>query len=56
VRPYANLHQTITEAVTRFADDVRNGTYPSAEESYGLPAEAADELHIAVEKVTDKKQ
>lgn len=56
VRPYANLHQTITDAVTRFADDVRNGTYPSAEESYGLPAEAADELHIAVEKVTDKKQ
>lgn len=56
VRPYANLHQTITDAVTRFADDVRSGTYPSAEESYGLPAEAADELHIAVEKVTDKKQ
>lgn len=46
VRPYANLHQTITDAVTRFADDVRNGTYPSEDESYGLPAEAADELHI----------
>src|SRR5687767_980093 len=46
VRPYANLHQTITEAVTRYADDVRNGTYPSAAESYALPAEAADELHL----------
>lgn len=46
VRPYANLHQTITDAVTRFADDVRNGTYPSSDESYGLPADAADELHI----------
>jgi 3-methyl-2-oxobutanoate hydroxymethyltransferase len=56
VRPYANLHQTITDAVSRFADDVRNGTYPSAEESYGLPAEAADELNIVVEKFTDKKQ
>jgi len=46
VRPYANLHDTITEAVSRFAEDVRNGTYPSEQESYGLPAEAAEELHI----------
>jgi 3-methyl-2-oxobutanoate hydroxymethyltransferase len=46
VRPYANLHQTITDAVTRYADDVRNGTYPSADESYALPAEAADELKL----------
>ncbi len=46
VRPYADLHQTITDAVSRFADDVRGGTYPSDAESYGLPAEAADELHI----------
>src|SRR4051812_40794646 len=47
VRPYANLRDTITDAVSRFADDVRNGTYPSEEESYGLPAEAAEELHIS---------
>src|SRR6266403_832448 len=46
VRPYANLRQIITDAASRFAEDVRNGTYPSAEESYGLPAEAAEELHI----------
>ena len=46
VRPYANLHQTITEAVTRYADDVRSGTYPSEAESYALPAEAADELRL----------
>lgn len=46
VRPYANLHQTITEAVTRYADDVRNGTYPSDAESYALPAEAAEELRL----------
>ena len=46
VRPYANLHQTITEAVTRYADDVRNGTYPSEAESYALPAEAAEELRL----------
>jgi 3-methyl-2-oxobutanoate hydroxymethyltransferase len=46
VRPYANLHDTITDAVSRFADDVRSGTYPSEQESYGMPAEAAEELHI----------
>jgi 3-methyl-2-oxobutanoate hydroxymethyltransferase len=46
VRPYANLHQVITEAVTHYADDVRNGTYPSNDESYALPAEAAEELKL----------
>src|SRR4051812_9482132 len=37
VRPYANLRETITDAVSRYAEDVRNGDYPSLEESYGLP-------------------
>lgn len=46
VRPYANLREVITEAVSRYADDVRNGTYPSHAESYALPAEAAEELNI----------
>src|SRR6202165_308228 len=56
VRPYANLRQTMTDAVSRFAEDVRNGSYPSNQESYGLPAEAAEELHIAVEKVSGKNE
>jgi 3-methyl-2-oxobutanoate hydroxymethyltransferase len=56
VRPYANLRETITDAVSRFAEDVRNGTYPSADESYALPSEAAEQLHIAVDKVVDKKR
>ena len=46
VRPYANLREVMTDAITRYADDVRNGTYPSQDESYALPAEAADELNI----------
>ena len=46
VRPYANLHEVMTEAVSRYADDVRSGAYPSDEESYALPADAADELSI----------
>jgi 3-methyl-2-oxobutanoate hydroxymethyltransferase len=46
VRPYANLHEVITDAVTRYADDVRSGAYPSEDESYALPAEAANELQL----------
>jgi 3-methyl-2-oxobutanoate hydroxymethyltransferase len=46
VRPYANLHQVITEAVSHYAEDVRSGTYPSEQESYAIPAEAAAELNI----------
>src|SRR5499433_288528 len=56
VRPYANLHDTITDAVTRFADDVRNGTYPSEQESCGLPAEAAEELHITASESSQTKK
>jgi len=48
VRPYANLREVITEAVTRYADDVRNGTYPAHDESYTLPSEAAHELNIEI--------
>jgi 3-methyl-2-oxobutanoate hydroxymethyltransferase len=48
VRPYANLREVITEAVTRYADDVRNGTYPAHDESYTLPSDAAHELNIEV--------
>jgi 3-methyl-2-oxobutanoate hydroxymethyltransferase len=46
VRPYANLREVMTDAVTRYADDVRNGTYPSEAESYAIPAETAEQLHI----------
>ena len=48
VRPYANLRDVMTDAVSRYADDVRNGTYPSEAESYALPAETAAELEIEV--------
>ena len=57
VRPYINLRETITEAVSHFAEDVRAGVYPSAEESYGLPAEAAAELNLApVDKKTETEK
>jgi 3-methyl-2-oxobutanoate hydroxymethyltransferase len=47
VRPYMNLRETMTEAIGHFAEDVRAGVYPSEEESYGLPADAAAELNLA---------
>jgi 3-methyl-2-oxobutanoate hydroxymethyltransferase len=47
VRPYANLREAMTEAISHFAEDVRSGAYPSDAESYGLPAEAASELNLA---------
>jgi 3-methyl-2-oxobutanoate hydroxymethyltransferase len=46
VRPYANLRDVMTDAITRYAEDVRNGTYPSEAESYALPAQTAAELDI----------
>jgi 3-methyl-2-oxobutanoate hydroxymethyltransferase len=55
VRPYANLREAMTEAVSHFAEDVRSGAYPSDDESYGLPAAAAAELNLApADKKTEK--
>ena len=53
VRQYANLHETMTDAISRFAEDVRTGAYPSDAESYGLPAEAASELNIETTPAKD---
>lgn len=50
VRQYADMKQTMTEAISRYAEDVRTGAYPSEAESYGLPAQAAAELEIPTPK------
>ena len=55
VRPYANLRETITDAISRWAEDVRNGSYPAEAESYGLPVEAAKELDITSGKEVKKQ-
>jgi 3-methyl-2-oxobutanoate hydroxymethyltransferase len=44
VRQYADLRTQMTEAISRFAEDVRAGAYPAENESYPLPREAAAEL------------
>ncbi len=57
VRQYADLRETINETLSRYAEDVRAGSFPSASESYPLPADAAAELHLtprASDKETEK--
>jgi 3-methyl-2-oxobutanoate hydroxymethyltransferase len=48
VRRYAEVGQIATAAIARFAADVRDGAYPSSEESYhasGELAQALEEVH-----------
>ena len=47
MRQYANLRDAMNEAFQAYADDVRSGAFPSLEESYPLPADAAAELDLA---------
>jgi 3-methyl-2-oxobutanoate hydroxymethyltransferase len=47
VRQYADLREIINETLGRYAEDVRAGSFPSASESYPLPADAAAELDLA---------
>lgn len=42
VRQYADLGTQITEAIGRYADDVRHGRFPSESEAYASPAELTD--------------
>lgn len=44
VRQYANVSEVISNAIKAWSDDVKNGTYPSKQESYGLPEEAKKEM------------
>lgn len=43
VRQYANVSEVITDAISRWMDDVKSGNYPANEESYGLPKDVSIE-------------
>lgn len=47
VRRYAKLHQDAVAAVSRFAADVREGTFPSSEETYHVADDVSEELRAA---------
>ena len=34
VKPYAELHRTVLDAVTRYRDDVRQGKFPGPEQTF----------------------
>lgn len=44
VRRYASTHETLVDAVRRWADDVRSGRFPSSEECYRIAPEALAEV------------
>jgi len=37
VRQYADIREVMTDAVQKWMEDVKNGSYPSEKESYGMP-------------------
>jgi 3-methyl-2-oxobutanoate hydroxymethyltransferase len=47
VRRYANLHADAVTAVARFAADVRDGTFPSSEETYHVADDVAEKLRLS---------
>ena len=47
VRQYVDLRAAITDAIGRYADDVRSASFPSETESYPLPPDAAAELSLS---------
>ena len=46
VRRYADVKSVSVEAITRFADDVRSGSFPNADESYHLSAEQSEAMAL----------
>jgi 3-methyl-2-oxobutanoate hydroxymethyltransferase len=50
VRQYGDAAALVRNAVASFRDDVKNGAYPSEEESYHLPAETKEALAVIAER------
>lgn len=46
VRRYADLKSVATDGVRRFVGDVRNGTFPSSEETYHMTDQMAEGLNL----------
>ena len=50
VRQYVNLRDVMTEAIQRWANDVKTNKYPNENESYGLTEETKAELAPAMKR------
>jgi 3-methyl-2-oxobutanoate hydroxymethyltransferase len=49
-RQYAHVGQAISRAVAEYGEDVRNGGFPSDEESFHLAGEVREQLYVARHK------
>ena len=56
VRQYVNVRDQMNEAIQAYADDVRTGAFPSDDESYPLPADAANELGLKRDAGEEEKK
>jgi len=54
VRQYANIRDVMTEAVTNWMEDVKNGNYPNEKESYALPDKAKSVINKRLAAKSDK--
>jgi 3-methyl-2-oxobutanoate hydroxymethyltransferase len=54
VRQYANLREVMTDAIQKWAADVKTDAYPNDAESYGLTPETFTELKPALKKGSGK--
>ena len=50
VKRYADLGETITDALGRFADDVRSGAFPERQHTYAMPAEEIAAFEASAKK------
>jgi len=48
VKRYADLGDTIVEALGRYAEDVRSGDFPEAQHTYAMPDEERTAFEAAV--------
>jgi 3-methyl-2-oxobutanoate hydroxymethyltransferase len=46
-KQYANLAETITDAFTRYSQEVRDGTFPTGKESFSMDEEVLSELMVS---------
>jgi 3-methyl-2-oxobutanoate hydroxymethyltransferase len=51
VKRYADLGQTITEALGRYAEDVRSGTFPEPQHTYAMPEDELAAFETELEDV-----
>jgi 3-methyl-2-oxobutanoate hydroxymethyltransferase len=50
VKRYADLGETITGALGRFADDVRSGAFPEPQHTYAMPGEELAAFEASAKK------